>query len=69
MNRAHALTYLGRVEEARAIYLGKGKKIADSRNWDEGVLEDFKKLIAMGRPHPLIDEVTRELQRSRRASP
>ena len=69
MNWAHALMYVGRVREAREIYLGnKGKKTNASRTWDEGVLEDFKKLIAMGRPHPLIDEVIRDFQRARQAA-
>jgi tetratricopeptide (TPR) repeat protein len=58
-NRAHALMFLGRVDEARSLYLqhsGK-KKVQDEKSWDTLVLDDFAELRKAGLTHPLMDEI------------
>jgi tetratricopeptide (TPR) repeat protein len=58
-NRAHALMFLGRVEEARAIYLKyRGReKVVDDKPWEMTVLGDFADLHKAGLQHPLMDEI------------
>jgi hypothetical protein len=58
-NRAHALMFLGRVEEARALYLQyRGRKnVLGEKPWDAIVLEDFAELRQAGLTHPLMDEI------------
>jgi tetratricopeptide (TPR) repeat protein len=58
-NRAHALLFLGRVEEARALYLQyRGeKKVEGEKSWEAVVLEDFAELRRGGLTHPLMDEI------------
>jgi tetratricopeptide (TPR) repeat protein len=61
VNRAHALMFLGRVEEARAIYLAhRGARNASAsgeKSWETAVLEDFAELRAAKLAHPLMDEI------------
>jgi tetratricopeptide (TPR) repeat protein len=58
-NRAHALMFLDRAGEARALYLKfRGmEKAQDEKSWDEVVLADFAELSAKGLTHPLMDEI------------
>src|SRR5262245_22948967 len=60
-NRAHALIFLGRVEEARAIYLAhRGARNASAsgeKSWETIVLEDFAELRAAKLAHPLMEEI------------
>jgi tetratricopeptide (TPR) repeat protein len=58
-NRAHALMFLGRVDEARAVYFRyRGEKIVQNgKPWETGVLEDFAELRKAGLTHPLMDEI------------
>jgi hypothetical protein len=58
-NRAHALMFLGREEEARALYLRyRGeKKVQGVKSWETVVLEDFAELRKVGLTHPLMDEI------------
>jgi eukaryotic-like serine/threonine-protein kinase len=56
-NRAYALMFLGRIEEARAIYLAhRGEQVAGML-WEKLVLEDFEGLRKAGLSHPLMDEI------------
>ena len=58
-NRAHALMFLDRTEEARAIYLqyrGKANVIGE-KSWETTVLDDFAELHKAGLNHPLMDEI------------
>jgi tetratricopeptide (TPR) repeat protein len=61
-NRAHALMYLGRVDEARVLYLRyRGEKnVQDDKSWETVVVEDFAELRSSGLSHPLMDEIERE---------
>ena len=58
-NRAHALMFLGRVDEARSIYLKyRGEKnLQSGKSWETVVLEDFAELGKAGLAHPLMSEV------------
>jgi predicted Zn-dependent protease len=60
-NRAHALMYLGRGDEARAIYLryrGEQRVSADkSRSWEAMILKDLAELRQAKLTHPLMDEI------------
>jgi tetratricopeptide (TPR) repeat protein len=58
-NRAHALMFLGRTDEARAVYLRyRGQKIdQNGKSWEAAVLEDFADLRKAGLAHPLMDEI------------
>jgi tetratricopeptide (TPR) repeat protein len=61
VNRAHALMFVARVEEARAIYLAhRGARNASAsgeKSWETAVLEDFAELRAARLTHPLMDEI------------
>jgi tetratricopeptide (TPR) repeat protein len=59
LNRAHALMFLGQVDEARAIYLKYAghQQIQGEKSWDTIALEDFAQLRKAGLAHPLMDEV------------
>ena len=58
-NRAHALMFLGRVDEARTLYLKyRGRqKVVDEKSWEATVLDDFAELRKVGLTHPLMDEI------------
>lgn len=58
-NRAHALLFLGREDEARAVYLryqGVEKALGD-RAWDDVILTDFAEIRETGIDHPLMGEI------------
>ncbi len=59
VNRAHALMFLGRLDEARALYLRyRGeKKVQGDKSWEAAVLADFAELRRAGLTHPLLDEI------------
>jgi tetratricopeptide (TPR) repeat protein len=60
-NRAHALMFLNRSHEARALYLAhKGKSLAGGR-WEQVIADDFKQLRAAGLSHTLMPRVEKEL--------
>jgi tetratricopeptide (TPR) repeat protein len=58
-NRAHGLMLLGRVDEARSLYLRfRGEKNAHGgKSWETVILEDFAELRKVGLTHPLMDEI------------
>jgi len=57
-NRAYALMFLGRVDEARALYLRyRGEKVQDEKSWETVIREDFAELRKAGLTHPLMDEI------------
>jgi len=57
--RAHALMFLGRVDEARSLYLQyrAEKNVQRGKSWETVVLGDFNKLRQIGLTHPLMDEI------------
>jgi tetratricopeptide (TPR) repeat protein len=58
-NQAHALMFLGRIDEARALYLKyRGQKdVQDGKSWEAVILEDFAELRKAGLANPLMDEI------------
>jgi WD40 repeat protein/energy-coupling factor transporter ATP-binding protein EcfA2 len=58
MNRAHALMFLGRIEDARRGYLAhRGVIIRGDEPWETWLLRDFQRLRGEGREHPLMSEI------------
>jgi tetratricopeptide (TPR) repeat protein len=70
-NRAHALMFLGRKDEARALYLKyRGAPNAQGdRNWNDIVRVDFKELREAGHTHPLMAEIETALGQATAAEP
>ena len=63
-NRAHALVFLGRLEEARQIYRAhRGARLASetSRTWEDMLADDFEELRKRGLTHAAFDEIATEL--------
>jgi tetratricopeptide (TPR) repeat protein len=60
-NRAHALMFLGREDEARALYLRyRGEKnVQGEKSWEAATIADFAEMRAAGLVHPLMDEIER----------
>jgi hypothetical protein len=58
-NRAHALMFLDRIDEARALYLQyrETKNVEKEKSWETVVLEDFAELRKTGLTSPLMDEM------------
>ncbi len=54
--RAHALMFLGRIDEARALYLKyRGEKnVMAGKSWEAIILEGFA-VFEKGRPHQSAD--------------
>ena len=61
-NRAHALMFLGREDEARALYLQyRGtKNVQDEKSWETIILDDFADLRKAGLTNPLMDEIEKQ---------
>jgi tetratricopeptide (TPR) repeat protein len=59
VNLAHALMFLGYVEQAQAIYLGyRGKKMPPrGKSCDAFILQTFAQLRQVGLSHPSMDEI------------
>jgi TPR repeat protein len=65
-NRAHALMFLGRQEEAKELYVAyKGKLIRDGASWDSIIADDFPAFRKAGLTHPTMAEIEKELNVSR----
>jgi tetratricopeptide (TPR) repeat protein len=58
-NRAHALMFLDRTDEARALYLKyRGRqKVWGDQSWEAAILEDFAEFQKAGLTHPLMDQI------------
>ena len=64
-NRAHALMFLDRVDEARSVYIQfHGKMSRDGKSWEQTIKDDFTDLRKHGLSHPLMDEVETILRTS-----
>ena len=70
MNRVHALMFLGRAEDAKALYLAhKGGQVISGRGfpttWERAIAEDFAEFRKAGLTHPMMAEIEMELGVSR----
>jgi tetratricopeptide (TPR) repeat protein len=64
INRAHALMFLERGEESKALYLAhKGKPLSKTDNelWEQAIAEDFAALRKAGLTHPMMADIEKEL--------
>ena len=61
-NRAHALMFLNRVDEARALYLkNRGQqKVDGDKSWEAAILGDFAEFQKAGLTHPLMQEIQKQ---------
>ncbi len=60
-NKAHALMFLGRVDEARTLYVRyHGEMNVLGKSWDANILEDFAELRKAGLTNPLMDEIEKQ---------
>ena len=60
INHAHALMFLNRTEEARALYLSHKDEpvhVNDNKTWRQVITEDFAELRKAGLVNPLMEEV------------
>ena len=65
LNRAHALMYLDRRAEARAVYEAhKADLFPDNKPWPQQVAEDFADLRKAGRQHPQMAEIEAALDKT-----
>jgi TPR repeat protein len=63
-NRAHAVMFLGRGEDCKALYLAyKGKPMSeqDATLWERVIAEDFAEFRKAGLTHPMMADIEREL--------
>lgn len=61
-NRAHALLFLGRVEEARAVYSAhRNASVSDTATWSDLIKGDFAALRAAGLNHPAMADIETDL--------
>jgi hypothetical protein len=64
-NRAHALMFLGRGQESKALYLSyKGRHIwgPGSEPWEDVVAEDFIQFRKAGLTHPMMPDIEQQLR-------
>ena len=61
--RADALMFLGRIDEARAIFLKyRGQKLGSGQTWEAVVLEDFSHFRQAGLTSPLMAEIEKQFK-------
>jgi hypothetical protein len=63
-NRVHALMFVGRGEESKALYLAhKGNPLSeqDARLWERIIVEDFAEFRKAGLTHPMMADIEKEL--------
>jgi TIR domain len=68
INRAHALMFMERGEEAKALYLAhKGKPVVEHffKLWEGVIAGDFQELRQAGLTHPMMADIEKELAVSR----
>jgi len=61
-NRAHALMFFGRVDDARALYFKyRGtKNVQDNKSWETVILDDLADLRKARLTNPLMDEIEKQ---------
>ena len=63
-NRAHALMFLGRGEDSKALYLvyqGKPVSGPNGQLWEYVIAEDFAQFRKAGLTHPMMADIEKEL--------
>jgi tetratricopeptide (TPR) repeat protein len=66
LNRAHALMFLGKADEARAVYTSYyDKKMFSTRFAQQAIKEEFAEFSKSGLPHDLMTEMERQFADTR----
>jgi TPR repeat protein len=61
-NRAHALMFLGRGEDSKALYFAyKGKPVSGQLLWENVIAEEFAEFRKAGLTHPMMADIEKEL--------
>jgi len=61
-DRAHALMFMDRGDDAKALYLAhKGENVTGSKLWERAIAQDFAELRAKGLTHPMMTDIEKEL--------
>jgi hypothetical protein len=60
-NRAHALMFLGRGEDCKALYLAYKGKPVSGQLWERAIAEDFAEFRKAGLTHPMMADIEKEL--------
>lgn len=61
-NRAHALLFLDRPDEARAAYAGhKGEPVSKTVKWEDAIAGDFAEFRKRGLTHPMLSGMEQSL--------
>jgi hypothetical protein len=64
INRAHALMFLERGEQSKALYLAhKGQPVSgqDGKLWERVIVDDFAEFRKAGLTHPMMADLEKEL--------
>jgi predicted Zn-dependent protease len=67
-NRAHALMFIGRDEEAKTLYLAHKKEPVSgeiNKLWEQVIAHDFAAFRKAGLTHPMMADIEKELGISR----
>jgi tetratricopeptide (TPR) repeat protein len=60
--RAHALMFLERGEDSKALYLAhKGTSLWGTQLWERAIADDFAELRKAGLTHPMMADIEKEL--------
>ena len=60
-NRAHALMFLERGEESKALYLAHKGALMSDGFWERVIAEDFAEFRKAGLTHPMMADIEKEL--------
>jgi TPR repeat protein len=67
-NRAHAFMFLGRAEDAKALYLAHQGQPVSGQNgklWERAIVDDLAEFRKAGLTHPMMADIEKELGVSR----
>jgi hypothetical protein len=59
--RAHALMFLERGDESKALYLALRDSKEDGKLWERAIAEDFARFRKAGLTHPMMADIEKEL--------
>ncbi len=64
-NRAHALMFLGRLDEARKLYQDhRGEEAQGKKMWEDVIRDDFDEMRRRGLTNPLMDEIEQKFAKT-----
>jgi tetratricopeptide (TPR) repeat protein len=60
-NRAHALMFLGRGKQSKALYIAHKGELISGKPWERVVVEDFAEIRKTGLRHPMMAQIEKDL--------